>query len=150
MSVLNLLLVLLLQVPVVPPQRVVVGLTDGRQISVDNPEFSGFIQSRSGGTVLIYRQQNLHGLMLLSNISRIDFGEYKEGKPFAMMITLRDGQKIEVVSERENFITLSGRSELGPVLIKHPDPVSAPLKVSTKAPDRKKDLTIQFLEFPAS
>jgi hypothetical protein len=144
-----LFLVLLLQAPA-PAQRVVVGLTDGRQITVDNPEFAGFIQSRSRGTVLIYRQQNLHGLMPASNISRIEFGEYKKGKPFAMTVTLRDGQKVEVESERDDFITLRGRSELGPVLINHPDPVSAPLKVSTKSPDRKKDLTIQYLEFPAS
>lgn len=149
MLILDLLFVLLLQTPT-PGQKVVVGLGDGQQIVVENPEFSGFIEGRNGDAVLMYRQQNFHGEMPMKTISRIEFGAYKKGKPFPMIVTLRNGQKLEVQSERRDFVTLKGKTDFGSVTIKHPDPVSAPVKLSTKRPNRKKDLTIQYLEIPAS
>ena len=99
--------------------------------------------------VLMYRQQNFHGEMPLKTISRIEFGEYKKGKPFPMTVTLRNGQKLEVQSERRDFVTLKGKTDFGTVTIKHPDPTSAPVKLSTKKPNRKKDLSIHYLEIPA-
>ena len=149
MLILNLFLAVLLQTPA-PAQKVVVGLSDGQQLVVENPEFSGFIQGRDGDAILMYRRENVHGEMPVKTISRIEFGAYEKGKPFAMTVTLRSGQKLEVHSERRDFVTLRGKTDFGTVTIKHPDPVSAPVKLSIKKPDRKKDLTIQYLEFPAS
>ena len=149
MFILNLVLVLLLQTLTVG-QKVVVGLGDGQQIVMENPEYAGFIEGRNGDAVLMYRQQNFHGEMPLKTISRIEFGEYKKGKPFPMTVTLRNGQKLEVQSERRDFVTLKGKTDFGTITIKHPDPTSAPVKLSTKKPNRKKDLSIHYLEIPAS
>ena len=144
---LNLMLVLWLQTPAPP---VVVGLDDGQQLLIQNPQFSGFIQNRDGDAVLLYRQAKFHGELSLKSVSRIDFGEYKKGKPFALTVTLKNRLKIEVESERNDFVTVRGTTDLGSITVQHPDPLSSPLKISTRKPDRKKDLTIQYLEFPAS
>jgi len=149
MWIMNLFLALFLQTPV-PAEKVVVGLTDGERIVVENPEFSGFIQGRSPAAVLTYRREKLHGQMPANAISRIEFGKYQKGKPIAITVTLRSGETLQVQSERHDFLTLRGKTDRGTVLIKHPDPVSVPLKLTTKKPNRKKDLTIQYLEFPAS
>lgn len=146
--ILSFLLMFLLQTPA--SQTVVVGLGDGQQLVVENPEFAGFIEGRSGDAVLMYRQQTFHGEMPMRAIARIEFGAYKKGQPFPMTVTLKNGQKLEVVSERRDFVTLKGRTEFGTVTIKHPDPVSAPVKLGTKKPNRKDDLTIQYLEFPGA
>ena len=145
MLTVGLLFALLLQAP---GQKVIVGLDDGRQVAVENPAFSGFIEGRNGDAVLMYRQDRVHGEMPVSIVSRIDFGLYKKGKPFPMSVTLRNGQKLEVQSEGRDFVTVKGKTDFGIVTIKHPDPISAPVKLSTKKPDRKKDLTIHYLEFP--
>lgn len=142
MSILNVLLAFLLQAPA---PTVIVGLVDGQQLVLENPDFSGFIETRDSDAMLMYRQAMFQGEMSLRSVSRIDFGVYQKGKPFPMTVTLRNGQKIEVQS-RKDFLMLKGRTDLGPVTIKHPDPLSSPLKVSTKKPNRKNDLTIQFLE----
>jgi hypothetical protein len=140
---------MLLQTPVRTPV-VTVGLEDGRTVTIENPEFTGFIESSFGAAVLMYRQNDLHGELLLSNISRIDFGRYERGRPFAMDVTLRNGQRLAVVSEHRNYLMVRGKTDIGTVIIKYPDPISAPLKLSTKRPNRKRDLTIQYLEFPTS
>ena len=152
MWIVNLILILLLQASLPSPlgQKIVVGLGDGQQVVMESPEFSGFIEGRNGDAILMYRRQKVHGQMPMKNISRIDFGEYKKGKPFPLTLTMRNGQKIQVESERRDFVTLKGKTDFGTVTIKHPDPTSAPLKLSTKKPNRKKDLTIQYLEMPAS
>jgi len=144
MFIVSLLFALLLQAP---GQKVIVGLDDGRQVAVENPVFSGFIEGRNGDAVLMYRQDRVHGEMPVSTVSRIDFGLYEKGKPFPLTVTLRNGQKVEVQSERRDFVTVKGKTDFGTVTIKHPDPISAPVKLSTKKPDRKKDLTIHYLEF---
>jgi hypothetical protein len=149
MSIVNLILIFLLQAPPLG-QKVVVGLLDGRQIVMDNPEFTGFIEGRNGDAILMYRQQKFHGEMPMKTISRIDFGEYEKGKPFSLTVTLRNGQKIQVESERRAFVTLKGNTDLGTVTIKHPDPTLPPVKLTTKKSNRKNDLTIQYLEIPAS
>src|SRR5439155_25492845 len=95
--------------------------------------------------VLKYRQEKLHGQMPTKAISKIEFGEYKRGQPIGLTITLRNGQKLEAQSEHRNFLMLNGKTDRGAITIKHPDPVSAPLRLSSKKPDRKKDLTIRFL-----
>jgi len=148
----NLLFGLFLQAPAqlpapVPVERVIVGLTDGQQVVIENPEFTGFIQGHSAEAILTYRRQNIHGQMSTRTISRIDFGRYQRERPFSLIVTLKDGQKVELEAERDNFLTLKGKTDLGTVLIKHPDPVSAPVRLSTKKPDRKNNLTIQYLEF---
>ncbi len=120
------------------------------KVTIDNPEFTGFIDGRNGDAVLIYRERTFHGEIPVKTISRIEFGEYKKGKPFAMKVTLRNGDELDVESERRDFVEIKGKSEFGTVTIKHPDPISAPLKISVGKPNRKKDLTIQYLEFPAS
>jgi len=136
------------QVPVV--DRVIVELLDGRQLSVENPQFSGFIRGKGGDAVLMYRQQNLHSELPTHSIAKIEFGRYKGGKPFAMLITLKNGQTLEAESERQNYVMLTGRTDIGTVTIKHPDPISSPVRLTTHKPDRHKDLTIQSLEFPPS
>jgi len=47
-------------------------------------------------------------------------------------------------------VTVRGKTNFGIVTIKHPDPLSAPLRLSTRSANRKNDLTIQYLEFPTS
>jgi hypothetical protein len=161
MAIFNILLTVMLQqtAPVVPApstppstagQKVVVGLDDGMTVTVENPEYGGFIDGRSGDAVLMYREKAFHGEMPLKTISRIDFGPYKKGKPFPLKVKLRTGEELNVESERRDFIEIRGKSEYGTVTIKHPDPVSVPVKLTTRKPNRKKDLTIQYLEFPAS
>jgi hypothetical protein len=137
-SVLNLLLV-----------TVIVGLADGQQLAVENPQFLGFIESRTDGAVLFYRQQNFHGELSISNIQRIDFG-YRPGFPFMLTVTLRNGQKLEVQSERRNFVMLKGTTNVGLVTVKHPDPISTPLQIPAGRSNREDDLTIQYLEFPTT
>ena len=149
MIVVNLILALLFQAPA-PARKVVVGLQDGQQLVMENPQFSGFIAGPSGNAVLLYRQKNVHGEIPINTISRIDFGAYKRGKPLPMTVTLKNGQKLEVESERNDFISVRGKTDRGTVTINHPDPTSTPLKLSTKKPNRKKDLTIQYLEIPGS
>jgi hypothetical protein len=156
--ILNLFLVAFLQTPApvspaarpAPVMKVVVGMTDGQKIVVENPEFSGFIQGSNGDAVLIYRQSKVHGQLPLPIISRIDFGPYKKGEPFAMSITLKNGQNLRVESEYRNFIKLHGKTDIGMVTINHPDPISAPVRLRTKPPNRIEDLTIQYLEFSAT
>jgi len=158
MLIVNLILAAMFQIPlplpstpvITPGQKVLVGLDDGRQLSVADPEYTGFIEGRSGDAVLMYRQQDFHGEMPMKAISRIDFRPYKKGKAFPMTITLRNGQTLEVESERRDFVSLRGKTEFGTVTIKNPDPTSVPVKLTTKKPNRKKDLTIQYLEFPTS
>jgi len=43
-----------------------------------------------------------------------------------------------------------GKTDFGIVTIKHPDPLSVPLRITTRSPNRKNNLTIQYLEFPTS
>jgi hypothetical protein len=148
MGIFHLFLAVLLQAPA-PPQAVVVGLTDGQEIVVENPEFTGFIQGRSSDAVLTYRQKSVHGRMPTNMISRIEFGKYERSKPFPMTVILKNGQVLQVLSEGRNYLTLGGNTTQGIVRIQHPDPISAPLKLTTRKPNRKKDLTIQYLEFPA-
>src|SRR5579885_1673045 len=104
MIILNVLLALLLQTPA-PGQKVVVGLLDGQQVTVSDPEFPGFIDGRSGDAVLMYHQGNYHGEMPLKTVARIEFGPYRKGKPFALVVTLRNGQTLEVESERRDFVS---------------------------------------------
>src|SRR5262249_34776362 len=145
--ILNLLLVLLLQalqVPQIPPPpppvsstaslTVVVGLNDGMRLTVQDPEFSGFIEGRSGDAVLMYRERDFHGDMPLKTVSRIEFGLYRRGKPFPLKVMLRNGEQLDVESERRDFMTLRGRTDFGIVTVRHPDPVSAPLRVTTRKP----------------
>src|SRR5262245_32207614 len=108
-------LVLLLQTPG-RTQMVTVGLQDGQQVTILNPEFTGFIESSFGEAVLIYRQQDLHGELPLSNISRIEFGRYERGQPFAMYVTLRNGERLSVVSEHRNYLMVRGKTGIGPVI----------------------------------
>src|SRR5262245_2279947 len=151
MKIVSLLLALMFQAPApAPVSKVVVGLINGQQVVVEDPEFSGFIHGRSPDSVLFYLHQPVHGVMPTSTIARIDFAEYKKGQPATLMLTLRNGQKLEVQTERNQSLMLRGNTELGTVIIKHPDPLAGPTRLSTKRPDRKHDLTIQYLEFPAS
>src|SRR5207302_7119259 len=161
MLVRSLLFVLLFQTPQTPiqpvatpqaaaGQTVIVGLDDGMKVRVENPEFTGFIDGRSGDAVLMYRERNFHGQMPVKTISRIEFGPYRKGKPFPMKVTLKSGEELDVESERRDFVEIKGKSELGTVTIKHPDPISVPVRITTRKPNRKKDLTIQYLEFPSS
>jgi hypothetical protein len=149
MKIVSLIVALLFQAPA-PVSKVVVGLINGQQVVVEDPEFTGFIHGRSLDSVLFYRHQPVHGVMPTRTIARIDFGEYKKGQPVTLMLTLRNGQKLEVQTERNQFLMLRGNTELGTVIIKHPDPLSGPTRLTTNKPDRKDDLTIQYLEFPAS
>jgi hypothetical protein len=147
--IVNLLFVALMQTPA-PPVRVTVGLTDGQCIVVENPEFSGFIQGRNGEAVLIYREAKFHGQLPIPIISKIEFGAYKRGEPFAMSVTLKNGQNLHVESEYRSYVTLRGRTDLGMVTITHPDPTSFPVNITSKKPNRVHDLTIQYLEFGAT
>ncbi len=130
--------------------EVVVGLTDGQQLSIANPVFGGFIETRAEGEpFLLYRQANLHGEISTRSVARIDFEKYKKGKPLSMKVTLKNGQTMEVQSDRRDFVTLKGGSNIGMITVRHPDPISPEMKLSTRKPNRKDDLTIQYLEFPA-
>jgi hypothetical protein len=149
MWLMNLFLVLLVQAPPAT-EKVVVGLTDGQQVVMENADFVGLIQGHGGEAVLAYRQQKLHGQIPVKDISRIDFVEYRKGQPFALTLTLKNGQKLEVESQRQQFVVVKGRTNIGVVTIKHPDPTITPLRVTSQKVNRKKDLTIQYLEFPAS
>jgi len=149
MLILHLFIALLFQASP-PPSKVIVGLLNGQQFVIENPEFSGFIQGRSTDAFLTYRLEKVHGRMPTNTISRIDFGEYRTGRPFALIVTLRNGQTVELQSERFDFMTVSGQTDAGSILIKHPDPISSPVKLTKKKPNRKKDLTIRYLEFPAA
>jgi len=160
MLTLNFLLALFVQqvplTPAPPPppstagQKVVVCLHGGATLTVEDPEFGGFIDGRSGDAVLIYREHSFHGQLPVKTISRIEFLPHKKRKPFPLKVTLRNGEELNVETERRNFMEIKGKSELGIVTIKHPDPINTPLKLTTRKPNRKKDLTIQYLEFPAS
>jgi hypothetical protein len=145
MPIAGLLLMFLFQTP----QTVIVGLNDGAKVRVEAPDFSGFIDGRGSDALLLYREKTVHGEMPVKTIARIDFGPYKKGKPFELKVTLRNGDEVNVKTERRNFITIRGKTDRGNVTIKHPDPVSGTVKLTTRAPNRKKDLTIQYLEFPA-
>src|SRR5205807_3882885 len=92
-------------------QTVIVGLDDGTKVTLENPEFTGFIDGRSGDAVLMYRERNFHGEMPLKTISRIEFGQYKSGKPFSIRVTLRNGGQLDVESERRDFVIVKGKSE---------------------------------------
>jgi hypothetical protein len=98
----------------------------------------------------MYHQGDFHGEMPLKTIARIEFGVYKRGRPFSMTVTLRSGQTLQVESERRDFVSLRGKTDFGTILIKQPDPISPPTELTTKKPNRKKDLTIQYLEIPTS
>jgi hypothetical protein len=127
---------------------VVVGLVDGNPVSIENPRFAGFIETRDNGeAVLLYRDKAVHGEMKVSLIQRIDFA-YRRGQPFLLSITLKDGRKLDVESAGRDFVTVKGDTDTGAVEIKHPDPIATPLRLSETKPNRKNDLTIQYLEFP--
>ncbi len=135
--------------PVQAP-RVIVGLLDEQQVVVENPRFSGFIQTRGDDAVVMYRQENFHGELSLKSVSRIDFGEYRRARPLRLTITLKNGQKLEVESERRDVLMVQGRTDTGTVIIKHPDPLTAPTRLGKRKPNREDDLTITYLEFPAN
>jgi hypothetical protein len=143
---LNLILFLGPQVPPAP-SRVIVGLVDGQQLLVQVPHFSGFIETRGTDAGLKYRQDKFHGDLDLASVARIDFDEYQRGKPFHLTVTLRNGQTIQVQSEGPKFLLVKGRTDVGTVTIKHPDPVSSVVKITTRAPNRKRNLTITYLDF---
>jgi hypothetical protein len=128
--------------------RVVVGLVDGQQLVVEDPQFSGFIQTRGGEAALTYRQPNFHGNLDVKAIARIDFGEYDKDEPFRLTVTLRNGQKIQVTSDGPKFVMVKGRTDVGTVTVKHPDPISTEVRVRTSSPNRSRDLKITYLEFP--
>lgn len=126
---------------------VIVGMMDGKQVALENPRFTGFIESRdSGDAILLYREGAVHGELKVSAIQRMDFA-YKKGKPFMLSITLKDGKKMEVTTARA-FVSVKGDTATGTATIDHPSPTSAPTRLSSRAPNRKNDLTIQYLEFP--
>ena len=150
--ILSLVLTLLLQAPVTPPApaktSVIVGLLDGQQLALDNPEWTGFIESRDNGeAVLLYREKQFRGELKLSTIQRVDIA-FKKDSPYQLSVTLKNGQKLQVESDRRNFVMVKGSTDSGSILIKHPDPISHVVQLSTKMPNREKDLTIKYLEFP--
>jgi hypothetical protein len=143
---LSLILFFGLQTPPATGQ-VIVGLVDGRQLLVEDPQFSGFIETRGNDAGLKYRQKTFRGDLDVKSISRVDFDEYIRGEPFRLTVTLKNGQKIQIQSQGPKFLMVKGRTDVGTVTIKHPDPISAPVRVTTKAANRKRDLTISYLEF---
>jgi hypothetical protein len=148
MMLANLLLVLMLQVPAPVPEpgrKVVVCLDGGQTVTVQDPEFSGFIDGHNGDAILMYRQGHIHGRMPLKTVSRIEFEPYQKGKPFFLAVTLRTGEILHVESEYRDHVTVRGKTEIGTVTIQHPDPVSTPVQLNKKT-NRIKDLTIQYLE----
>src|SRR3954465_14954716 len=97
MLIANLFVLLMLQTTApAPGQKIVVGLRSGQQLVVQDPEFTGFIEGRSGDALLRYREHSFHGLIPLKSISRIDFGPYRKGEPFTMIVTLKSGQMLQV------------------------------------------------------
>jgi hypothetical protein len=130
-----------------PPLRVVVGLVDGQKLLVEDPRFSGFIETSADNAQLKYHQDTFHGLLDVKALSRVDFDEYQAGRPFRLTVTLKNGQKIQVQSEGPKFLTVKGRTDVGTVTIKHPDPTFSRVRVTTKSPNRKRDLRITYLEF---
>src|SRR5262245_943774 len=102
-----------------PASRVIVGLVDGQQLLVEDPHFSGFIETRGTDAGLKYRQDRFHGNLDLQTVARIDFDDYQAGKPFRLTVTLRSGQKIQVRSEGPRFLVLKGKTDAGAVTIKH-------------------------------
>ena len=143
---LNVILFFGMQTPA-PALRVIVGLVDGQQLLVQDPQFSGFIETRGDTAELRYRQATFHGEFDLKAISRVDFDEYEKGKPFRLTVTLKNGQKIQVQSEGPKFLTVKGKTDVGTVTIKHPDPIFSPVKLTTNSPNRQRDLRITYLEF---
>jgi hypothetical protein len=136
MSIVNLVLV-----------TVLVGLTNNTQVTLNDVQFSGFIELQQDGKLTLrYQQDGLHGALAVDAISRIDFG-YERGEPFPLSVTLKNGQKLEVRTEYRKFLRLRGTTESGEITIFHPDPITGPLRLSTRGQNRKDDLTIQFLEF---
>src|SRR5579862_2061082 len=142
MSIISLVLFFLFQTP----QTIIVGMDDGTKLTFEAPDFTGFIEGKGTDALLLYHQKTFHGEMPLKTISRIEFGPYKKNKPFQLKLTLRNGDELDVESERRDFVTIRGKTDLGVVTIKHPDPLAAPLKLTTGKPNRKKSLTIQYLE----
>ena len=53
-------------------------------------------------------------------------------------------------SERRDFVVLRGKTDFGTIMIKQPDPISPTTELTTKRPNRRKDLTIHYLEIPTS
>src|SRR5262245_30667296 len=132
---------------VAPVPRVVVGLVDGQQLLVQEPQFAGFIETRADTAQLKYRQDTFHGEFDVRFVSRVDFTEYQPGQPFQLAVTLKNGQKVQVLSEGPKFLTVTGKTDVGTVTIKHPDPIFSPVKITTKSPNRRRDLRITYLEF---
>ena len=130
--------------------RVIVGLIDGQQLVVENPQFVGFIETRGDDAGLRYRQASFHGTLSVTSIARVDFVRYERNRPFILTITLKNGQKIDVESEGPRFLTVKGNTDVGTVTINHPDPISPQLRIRTKSPNRNDDLRIAYLEFPSS
>jgi hypothetical protein len=144
----GLILALFFQTATPEKVSVIVGLLDGQQLVVEDPHFTGFIESRDdGNVVLLYRDKQFRGDMKLSAIQRIDFA-YTKGEPFHLRVTLKNGQQLHVDSDRRDYLIVKGSTETGSVLIRHPDPTAAVVHMSTRKTDRGKDLTIQYLEFP--
>ena len=143
---LNVILFFGMQTPA-PALRVIVGLVDGQQLLVQDPQFSGFIETRGDTAELRYRQETFHGEFDVKAISRVDFDEYQKGKPFRLTVTLKNGQKIQVQSEGPKFLTVKGKTDVGTVTIKHPDPTFSPVKITTNSQNRQRDLRITYLEF---
>ena len=154
MTALSLILSLLFQATAAAPPAVttphfavVVGLRDGQKVAIDDPQFTGFIETRDNGGVLLYRQKDFHGELKLTSIQRIDFN-YKKGKPYRLALVLKNGQKLDVESDKRDFIMLKGATDTGTVTIKNPDPIAGTVRLSTSGENRKHDQTIQYLEFP--
>jgi hypothetical protein len=133
--------------PVVQHLSVVVGLKDGQKLAIDDAQFTGFIETRDNGGVLLYRQKEFHGELKLSAIQRINF-TYRKGRPYQLGLTLRNGKLLTVESDKRDFIMLKGATETGSITIKNPDPIAGAVRISTGAENRKHDQTIQYLEFP--
>ncbi len=153
MLIAKLVLLLMLQTPAqapAPGRTIVVGLRNGQQLVVQDPQFTGFIDGHNGDALLMYREGDFHGIIPLKSICHIEFGAYRKGAPFTLILTLISGQTLHVQSEGSTFVSLRGKTDVGIVTIKHPDPISAPVRLTTHPADREKDLTIQYLEIPAS
>jgi hypothetical protein len=97
--------------------------------------------------MLLYRQKNFHGTMNVLAIQRIDLG-YDPRNPFPLRMTLKSGETLTAQSDQQTFLTVTGSTDTGTLTVKHPDPISTVLRVSESWPNRKRDLTIQYLEFP--
>ena len=149
---LSLLVGFLLQVsalaPAPPPSSsVIVGLQDGEKLTLADPQFTGFIQTRDNDSVLLYKQKDFHGELKVNNIQRIDV-HYRKGRPYDLSVALKNGQKLDVQSDKRDFLTVKGATDSGFVTIKNPDPLSPKIRLSSHPQNRKHDQTIQYLEFP--